>query len=168
MSTGFTHGYCAMCEKHDYVGPLNGERGGPNCCLLCIGKWDAEQGPLRRARLALTNSSWLATSSNRDRWTRTILALLDRHSAVYLNDLLPNRRTRAQYQRLRRVVAGLEDAREIETQEYWTRFTYPGHKVLVKPGYTIKDRDDIALLKNRERLTTAHQNSAAETLEAAE
>lgn len=48
--TGFTHGYCAMCEKHDYVGPLHGERGGPRCCLLCIGKWDAEHNPRRRAR----------------------------------------------------------------------------------------------------------------------
>jgi hypothetical protein len=50
---GFTHAYCAMCEKHDYVGPLHGERGGPLCCLPCIGKWDAEHNPRRRARRTL-------------------------------------------------------------------------------------------------------------------
>ena len=381
MNSGFTHGYCAMCGKHDCVGPLHGERGGPKCCLLCIGKWDAEQGPLRRARRALTkalkaydaaggslygkdfdelklsasgyfsrnaaddfkdlttglltatlalthpdrhpperkaeaqrvtqelvalkpfvfpapepdpepppksprkpsadslkqlddalsnllaypcedcrntvpmyycnacraeyekreqaefelrttkqrveyarrrkkvlanrppaicpmclkefackrsdarlcsdrcrqqahrkapvtheNSSGLATSSNRDRWRRAILALLDRHSAVYLNDLLPESRTRAQYQQLCRVVARLEDAGEIETWEYLTRFNHPGHKVLVKPGCTIKHRN-VPLLKNNERLQTAanqdnagtaNRHKAADRLEVAE
>ena len=48
--TGFTHAYCTICKKHGYVGPLHGERGGPLCCLLCIGKWDAEHNPRRRAR----------------------------------------------------------------------------------------------------------------------
>jgi hypothetical protein len=53
QASGFTHGYCAECGKHDYVGPLHGERGGPRCCLLCIGKWDAEHTPRRRARRGL-------------------------------------------------------------------------------------------------------------------
>src|SRR5262245_30360608 len=45
MTTGYTHATCTMCGKHDYVGPLHGERGGPLCCLLCMGK----QGRRRRA-----------------------------------------------------------------------------------------------------------------------
>jgi hypothetical protein len=42
------HDYCSICGKHDYVMPLHGDRGGPLCCLLCIGKWHAEHG--RRIR----------------------------------------------------------------------------------------------------------------------
>jgi hypothetical protein len=53
QASGFIHGYCAECGKHDYIGPLHGERGGPRCCLLCIGKWDAEHAPRRRARRGL-------------------------------------------------------------------------------------------------------------------
>jgi hypothetical protein len=354
--SGFMHGCCAMCEKHDYLAPLHGERGGPECCLLCIGKWDAEQGPPRRTRralikalkaydaagghlygtdfdklklsasgyfsgdasddfrdlttelltatLALTHpdrhpperkaeaqrvtqelnalkpfvfpapepepppkprsessavsskesgdalsrllaypcedccrtvpslycdacraeyekrqqaeferrttkqraeyarrrkkvlanrppsicpiclkefpckrsdarfcsdrcrqqarrrapvthkNSWtLETSSNRDTWRREILTLLDRHSAIYLNDLLPVSRTRAQYQQLCRVVARLEDTGEIETIYYRSRWNHPGHKVLVKLGHTIEDRN-VAELKSNERLQT--------------
>jgi hypothetical protein len=362
QASGFTHGYCAECGKHDYVGPLHGERGGPRCCLLCIGKWDAEHTPRRRARrgliralkaydaaggnvygrefdelkllatsrffsaisedfkdlttelltaaLALTHpdrhppernaeaqrvtqeltalqpfvfpapepepppeppprseprsepslSKLLAypcedcrgtvaslycdacsaehekrsqkdfeqrtakqraqyarrrervlarrrpaicsicrkefasrrsdarfcsdrcrqqahrqapvthkhqpsrkLSTTRDGWKRAILALLDRHSAVYLNDLLPENRTRAQYQQLCRVVAELEDHGEIETLTYWVRWDRPGHKALIKPGYTIKDRQ-VALLEDGERLqtTTANQNQAGD------
>jgi hypothetical protein len=37
QGSGFSHGYCTECGKHDYVGPLHGERGGPRCCMLCIG-----------------------------------------------------------------------------------------------------------------------------------
>jgi cystathionine beta-lyase/cystathionine gamma-synthase len=86
-------------------------------------------------------------------WRREILTLLDRHSAIYLNDLLPESRTRAQYQQLCRVVAGLEDTGEIETVYYLTRWNHPGHKVLVKPGHSIEDRN-VAKLNNNERLQT--------------
>jgi hypothetical protein len=48
--TGFAHGACAICGKQDYLRPLHGERGGPHCCLLCIGQWDAEHTPRLRAR----------------------------------------------------------------------------------------------------------------------
>ena len=349
----FSHGHCATCGKHDYIGPLHGERGGPRCCLLCIGKWDAEHTPRRRARriairalkayqaaggslygkdfdklklavsfesdattddfkdlttelltaaLALTHPdrhpperraealrvtqelaalkpfvfpapepepeptrqpsddalnldklnlnklfdypcedcrgtvplyycdpcraehdkrerqefeqrtakqraeyarrrkealAWrepticpicqkeftrkradarycsarcrqqahrkapvtdkhqrgAETSTIRNRWRRDILALLDRHGAVYLNDLLPNGYSRAQYQQLCRVVTDMEDRGKIESISYWTRTARPGHKALIKPGHAIEDRD-ISLLKNSERLKT--------------
>jgi hypothetical protein len=123
------HCNCTECGEHAYCMPLHGERGGPLCCLLCIGKWDAKH------------------------WQRAILALLDRHSAVYLNDLLSESRTRADYQHLCRVVAGLENAGQIETMSYLARWDHPGHKVLVKPGYQIEDRKEVALLKSSERLT---------------
>ena len=44
-----THATCTICGKHDYVAPLHGERGGPLCCLLCVGQWNAEHGRRRRA-----------------------------------------------------------------------------------------------------------------------
>jgi hypothetical protein len=47
--SSFTHAYCATCKRHDYVVPLHGERGGPLCCLLCAGKWNAEHVRRRRA-----------------------------------------------------------------------------------------------------------------------
>jgi hypothetical protein len=43
------HGCCAICSKHDYLMPLHGDKGGPGCCLLCMGAWHAEHG--RRIRL---------------------------------------------------------------------------------------------------------------------
>jgi hypothetical protein len=46
----FSHGTCATCGNYDYVGPLHGERGGPCCCLICIGKWNAEHMPRLRAQ----------------------------------------------------------------------------------------------------------------------
>ena len=46
----FTYAYCTFCEKHSYVTALHGEKGGPLCCLLCAGKWNAAQGRRRRAR----------------------------------------------------------------------------------------------------------------------
>ena len=106
----------------------------------------------REAPVTHKHSLTHATSSTRDRWRRAILALLDRHKAVYLNDLLPESRSRADYQQLCRVVAGLEDTGEIETTTYLFQWQHPGYKALFKPGYVIKDRK-IALLKDSERLT---------------
>ena len=91
------------------------------------------------------------TSSKRDRWRRAILALLDRHSAVYLNDLLPEGRSRAQYQQLCLTVAELEEHGQIEAVYYLSRWNRPGPKVLTKPGYTVGDRG-VTLLMGRERL----------------
>jgi hypothetical protein len=52
MSAG-SHCNCTKCGKRDYCLPLHGERGGPFCCLICIGKWDAEHNPRRKARRTL-------------------------------------------------------------------------------------------------------------------
>jgi hypothetical protein len=46
----FSYGHCATCGTHGYLRPLHGEKGGPRCCLVCSGKWDAEHVPKRRAR----------------------------------------------------------------------------------------------------------------------
>ena len=90
---------------------------------------------------------------SRDRLEGAILALLDRHRAIYQNDLLPAKRTSAQYQAVSLVAAKLEAEGKIETFSYLVRWGYPGSKVLVKPGHIIKDRK-IALLKDDERLKT--------------
>jgi len=79
--------------------------------------------------------------------------LVARHGAIYLNDLLPEGRTRAQYQQLCLVAAQLEAAGEIESRQYWARYGYPGHKALVKPGHTVEERN-VAQLEDNERLTT--------------
>ena len=88
---------------------------------------------------------------NRDKIERDILALLNRHRAVYLNDLLPKTRTRAQYQAVSLIVAKLEAEGKLDTFSYLVRWDYPGHKALLKPGHTIRDRK-VALLKDNERL----------------
>ncbi|MGO8933599.1 MAG: hypothetical protein ACLQDA_07815 [Terracidiphilus sp.] len=138
----------------------------PAICQICLKEFTRKRSDARfcsdrcrqqahRKEAPVTHRHKLARdmSFNRDRWRRAILALLDRHSAVYLNDLLSESRTRAEYQQLCRVVTGLEDAGQIETMTYLLRFNHPGHKVLVKPGYTIKDRN-VRELKNNERLPT--------------
>jgi hypothetical protein len=42
------HSTCAKCRQHDYVRPLHGDKGGPFCCVVCIGKHNAEHGKRRR------------------------------------------------------------------------------------------------------------------------
>jgi hypothetical protein len=46
----YAHSNCAICGEHSYATPLHGSAGGPLCCLPCIGKWNAEHAPRRRAR----------------------------------------------------------------------------------------------------------------------
>src|SRR5258705_2190453 len=54
MGTNYRHGECAMCEKRDYLRPLHDDKGGPHCCLTCIGKWHGEHGRKRRTgRIAI-------------------------------------------------------------------------------------------------------------------
>jgi hypothetical protein len=93
-------------------------------------------------------------SFTRDRWRRAILALLDKHGAVFLNDLLPVDRTPAQCQQLCRVAAELEDTGQIESSYFWFRFMKPGFKVLIKPGYEVEG-DQVVTLKAKERLHRA-------------
>jgi hypothetical protein len=85
------------------------------------------------------------TSINRDKIERDILALLARHSAVYLNDLLPAHRTNAQYQAVALITRKLEAEGKIESVSYMSCFNHPGFLVLTKPGHEIKDRDVIEL-----------------------
>jgi hypothetical protein len=44
----YANAECARCGKHDYVTPLHGDAGGPMCCLMCIGEWQAQHGRKRR------------------------------------------------------------------------------------------------------------------------
>jgi len=92
-----------------------------------------------------------STLFSRDKLESAILALLDRHRAVYQNDLLPANRTSAQYQAVSLVAVKLEAEGKIETISYWCRWGHPGSKVLIKPGHTVEDRK-VALLKDNERL----------------
>jgi hypothetical protein len=89
---------------------------------------------------------------NRDKIGRDILAMLDRHRAVYLNDLLPETRTRAQYQAVALIAAKLEAEEKIDTYSFLVCWNRPGYKVLAKRGYEVEDREKIALLKDSERL----------------
>jgi hypothetical protein len=145
----------------------------PVICFVCLKEFRSKRSDARfcsercrqqahrKAPVTDKNSTTNEHSFNRDRWKRGILALLNRHRAVYLNDLLPESRTRAQYQQLFRVAAELEDAGQIETVSYLFRFNHPGHKVLVKPGHRVKDRK-VVELKNNERLPTTARNKHKE------
>jgi hypothetical protein len=74
---------------------------------------------------------------------RLILIALDRHQAVFLNDLLPPERTTAEYQALCRASRVLEDCGEIESFRYRGRFNKPGFLVLMKPGHrAVIENDD--------------------------
>jgi hypothetical protein len=66
--SGFAHGYCGICNQHKYLSPLHGERGGPLCCLPCIGKWDAEHIPRRRARRAVIKALKAYESTGGSLW----------------------------------------------------------------------------------------------------
>jgi hypothetical protein len=35
-------GQCAVCKKQEYVTPLHGDKGGPRCCFMCAGAWQAK------------------------------------------------------------------------------------------------------------------------------
>jgi hypothetical protein len=89
-------------------------------------------------------------------WERGILALLERHPAVFLNDVLPENRTRAQYQALCLAAAKLEAASKIDSRSYWSRCGKPGHKLLVRRNYKVKnnriDPDQVHRLTAEERL----------------
>jgi hypothetical protein len=91
---------------------------------------------------------------------RDIHAVLDRHRAVFLNDLLPPDRTSAQYQALCRAARMLEEAGEIESFRYWVRWDRPGHVVLIKPGHEVEDPDKVPRLEPHERLAIGSNGSS--------
>ena len=101
----------------------------------------------RKAPITDKSRPLVATSFKRD-----ILVMLDRHRAVFLNDLLPPDRTNAQYQMLCRAARMLEEAKEIETFHYLSRSGKPGNVVLVKPGYEVESPDKVPRLKPEEWL----------------
>jgi hypothetical protein len=88
---------------------------------------------------------------------RLILAAIDRHQAVFLNDLLPPERTNAEYQALCRAARMLEDHGEIESLTYWARFGKPGFRALHKPGFEIEYPDKIHRLKPDERVAISER-----------
>src|SRR5262245_18354959 len=98
------------------------------CCDTCRLKAH------RKALVTDKNSSRHGTTTDHDSLERGILAILDRHPAVFLNDLLPEGRTRAQYQALCLAAARLEADGKIETFSYWARFGKPGFKLLTRLG----------------------------------
>jgi hypothetical protein len=52
--TAYGYGTCGICGKHEYLRPLHGDKGGPLCCLLCVGEWHGEHGRrLKLGRIAI-------------------------------------------------------------------------------------------------------------------
>jgi hypothetical protein len=100
-----------------------------------------------------------------DAWELAILALLKRHPAVYLNDLLPEQRTRAQYQALSLAAVKLEEADKINTWSFWSRWDRPGNKVLTRRDFKVKndqiEEHQIHRLTDKERLAFASGADAA-------
>jgi protein-arginine kinase activator protein McsA len=121
------------------------------CCDTC------RQRAHRKAKALVTgkHSARASTITNRDKaavWEGRILAVLERKQAIFLNDLLPKDRTRAQYQTLCSAAVKLEQAGKIESLSYWARFGKPGFKVLAKVGHKLPDDPDkIPRLKANER-----------------
>ena len=95
-------------------------------------------------------------------WEGRILAVLERQPAVFLNNLLPENRTRAEYQALCLAAANLETAGKINSFHCYTRIGRPGFKYLVRPGHKIDHPDQVPLLKGEERSRFAKFNNFAE------
>jgi hypothetical protein len=115
----------------------------------------------RAHRKAVTDKSRTPQSPKSNRhngaWERGILALLERHQAVFLNDLLPEERTRAQYQALVLTAVKLEDEGKIDSWSYAYRWDKPGSKVLLRRGYQLKNNQLDA--KHIHRLTAKEQRA---------
>jgi hypothetical protein len=99
----------------------------------------------------------VATRTNRDRLERGILGLLDRYPAVFLNDILPDGYSRAQYQALALAANRLEDDGKIGATYYWSRVGKPGHKVLARPGHEVEHPNQVPRLKANERLDASNR-----------
>jgi hypothetical protein len=147
----------------------------PATCTVCGAKFKSKrrddarfcsdrcrQRAHRKAAVTGRNSLHRERLTIRDDWRHHILALLRRHRAVFLNDLLPESRTRAQYQALSLVAAKLESDGQIDTLSYLCRFGKPGFKALLKRGHAVEHPDKIYRLKDDERLSCAAPAGAAE------
>jgi predicted nucleic acid-binding Zn ribbon protein len=116
----------------------------------------------RKAVTDRSNSHGLLTSNRYNgALERGILALLERHPAVFLNDLLPKERTRAQYQTLVLAAIKLEDVGRIGSFSYAWRWGKPGHKVLLRRGHQING----SLLPAQVHRLTAQERRAFVNLE---
>jgi protein-arginine kinase activator protein McsA len=118
----------------------------------------------RKAKALVTHkhNARLKPITSRDKavvWEGRILAVLERHPAVFLNDLLPKNRTRAQYQAVCSAAVNLETAGKIDSFSYWCRIGRPGFRVLARLGHKISDSDQIPRLKADERLHFAKFNN---------
>jgi hypothetical protein len=117
----------------------------------------------RAHRQAVTDKSspTYGTRSSRHNgaWERGILALLKRHPAVYLNDLLPEKRTRAQYQALSLAAVKLEAEGKIDSWWFGGMWGRPGFKALARRDLKVKndgiDEKQIHRLTDEERLAFA-------------
>jgi hypothetical protein len=106
----------------------------------------------RKTRALVTDkqSPTSASSSSRDMSLENrILKLLKRYPAVFLNDILPMERTRAEYQALCLAAVKLERENKIESFSYPFRWDSPGHKVLRRPGYSVERPSKIPRLIKR-------------------
>jgi hypothetical protein len=93
---------------------------------------------------------------NRDKVAHAILALVNRHHAIWLNDLLPDRRTKAQYQAVALIAAKLEAEGKIDSWTWdrsWSGWDHSdSFKALAKRGLNELCRNDVHQLTDDERL----------------
>jgi hypothetical protein len=94
------------------------------------------------------------TSRGSGKWARGILAALETHPVVLLNDLLPRERTRAEHSALNRAAIALA---EKGTIAIWYRGSHGGaHSIAVaRPGHGRPRWKDIPRLTGAERRAAA-------------
>jgi hypothetical protein len=112
----------------------------------------------QRAHRAVTDKHMLQEKRvfNRDKAARHILALVDRHRAIWLNDLLPDNRTKAQYQAVALIAAKLEAEGKIDDWHWGREWSWgeteTRFKALARPGLNKLDRPDVHRLTDDEQL----------------
>ena len=114
----------------------------------------------RAHRKAVTDRSNAHGGTSSKCYDRAILAHLERHPAVFLNDLLPEGRSRAEYQALSIAAIKLEEGGKIDTTSYTYKFNKPEHQVLLRKDANLDiGPDDIHRLTDDERRTFAKMAS---------
>jgi hypothetical protein len=131
---------CASCGKE-----FKSKRSDARFCSSRCRQRARRQGPVTD-KSHLTRSTLFIRDAK-----RLILAAVDRYPAVFLNDLLPSSRTKAQYQALCKAARLLEETGEIASWSYWVRWDRPGFLALTKPGHEINSKSHIPHLKPEER-----------------